>query len=129
MRLVTVARNPDCIGCIDFGGALSKVALTRRMPRSGLTEKDIVALAIGVRDGVATPNPFLLPSIVYVTDQGLLFGLEAQAAAVRNERLGRQAFASPKQYLSTNEPEQLDEPLGHNIRPRSEKRRVGGGEC
>src|SRR5215813_7986079 len=117
MSLLTVARNPDWIGCIDFGTALSKVALTRRMPRSGLTEKDIVALAIGVRDGVATPNPFLLPSIVYVTDQGLLFGLEAQAAAVRNERLGRQAFASPKQYLSTHEPEQLDEPLEHDIDP------------
>ena len=117
MSLLTVARNPDWIGCIDFGTALSKVALTRRMPRSGLTEKDIVALAIGVRDGVATPNPFLLPSIVYVTDQGFLFGLEAQAAAVRNERLGRQAFASPKQYLSTHEPEQLDEPLEHDIDP------------
>src|SRR5215468_11339076 len=76
MSLLMIARNPDWIGCVDFGTALSKVALTRRMPRSGLTEKDIVALAIGVRDGLATTNPFLLPSIAYVTDQALLFGQE-----------------------------------------------------
>src|SRR5215475_14103579 len=117
MSLLMIARNPDWIGCVDFGTALSKVALTRRMPRSGLTEKDIVALAIGVRDGLAATNPFLLPSVVYVTDQGLLFGQEAQAAAVRNERLRRQAFASPKQYLSTHEPEQLDDPLERDIDP------------
>src|SRR5262245_6357865 len=87
------------------------------MPRGGLTQNDIVALAIGVRDGVAAPNPFLLPSMIYVTDQGLLFGQEAQAAAARNEHLDRQAFASPKQYLSTHEPEQLDELLEREIDP------------
>jgi len=117
MSLLMIARNPDWIGCIDFGTALSKVALTRRMPRAKLTANDIVALAIGVREGVSAPNPFLLPSVVYVSDQGLLFGQEAQTAAVRNERLGRQAFASPKQYLSTHEPEQLDEPLERDIDP------------
>ena len=117
MRLLKIPRNPDWIGCIDFGTALSKVALTKRMPRAALTENDIVALAIGVREGVAAANPFLLPSLVYVTDQGLLFGQEAQAAAIRNERLGRQAFASPKQYLSTHEPEQLDELLERDMDP------------
>src|SRR5262245_39879449 len=117
MGLLKMPRHPDWIGCIDFGTALSKVALTKRKPRTALTQNDIVALAIGVRDGVPTQNPFLLPSVVYVTDQAILFGQEAQTAAVRNTRSDRQAFASPKQYLSTHDPEQLDEGLEPSIDP------------
>src|SRR5947209_2583197 len=110
MGLLEIPRNADWIGCIDFGTALSKVALAKRMPRAQLTHSDVVPLAIGIRDEIETPNPFLLPSLIFLTDQRLLFGQEADTAAVRNERLGRQAFASPKQHLSKHDPADLDEP-------------------
>jgi hypothetical protein len=54
MGLLEIPRNADWIGCIDFGTALSKVALTKRMPRALLTQNDIVALAIGVRKEVVS---------------------------------------------------------------------------
>ncbi len=104
MSLLKSPRNSEWIGCIDFGTALSKVAVAKRKPRTQLTNNDIVPLAIGLRAGVGVKNPYLLPSMVYVTDQRVLFGEEAQTAALRGAA-GRQAFASPKQYLSTDQPE------------------------
>jgi hypothetical protein len=91
--------------------------VVRRKPRKSLTSADVAALAIGERDGVASRNRLLLPSIVYVTDQAVVFGEEAQTAAIRGERLDREAFVSPKQYLSTREAEELDEPLKSKIDP------------
>ena len=117
MCVLEARRNRDWIGCIDFGTAMSKAALVRRKPRTELTKADIVALAIGARDGVASRNKLLLPSVVYLTDQGLLFGEEAQTAAIRSERRGRQAFVSPKQYLSTRDPEAFDEILEREVDP------------
>jgi molecular chaperone DnaK (HSP70) len=117
MSLIKAPRNRDWIGCIDFGTAMSKAALVRRKPRIELTNADVVALAIGARGGVASRSNLLLPSVVYVTDQGLLFGEEAQTAAIRGERRGRQAFVSPKQYLSTRDPEAFDETLDREIDP------------
>jgi hypothetical protein len=117
MGLIEAPRNSDWTGCIDFGTAMSKAAVVRRKPRQSLTSTDVAALAIGERDGVASRNRLLLPSIVYVTDQAVLFGEEAQAAAIRGERLDREAFVSPKQYLSTREPEELDERLNSRIDP------------
>jgi molecular chaperone DnaK (HSP70) len=67
---------------------------------------------------VAARNRLLLPSIVYITDEErILFGDEAHMPAGRGEWLGRQAFASPKQYLSTHELAELDEPLEASIDP------------
>jgi molecular chaperone DnaK (HSP70) len=97
MGLLEARRNSDWIGCIDFGTAMSKVALVKRKPRAELTHTDVVALAIGARDGIASHNKLLLPSIVYVTDQGLLFGQEAQIAALRGERL-RTPFRMSSNY-------------------------------
>jgi molecular chaperone DnaK (HSP70) len=116
VSLLKSPRNSEWIGCIDFGTALSKVAVAKRKPRTQLTNNDIVPLAIGVRAGVGVKNPYLLPSMVYVTDQRVLFGEEAQTAALRGAA-GRQAFASPKQYLSTDQPESLDEKLDPSVDP------------
>jgi len=98
MSLLNSPKDKSWIGCIDFGTALSKVALVKRKPTSRLAAGDIVPLAIGARTGVASQNAFLLPSLVYVGDDGLLFGEEAHRAALRSERTGRQPFNSPKQY-------------------------------
>jgi molecular chaperone DnaK (HSP70) len=117
MNLIEAPRNPNWIGCIDFGTAMSKAAVVRRKPRKKLTNTDVEALAVGRRDGIAVRHALLLPSIVYVTDEALLFGDEAQAAAIRGERQRRQAFISAKQYLSTREPEELDESLEREIDP------------
>jgi molecular chaperone DnaK (HSP70) len=106
MGLLDDPRDAEWIGCIDFGTAMSKVAVVKRKPREQLIPNDIRALAIG-----PPPTALLLPSIVYVTEQGLLFAQEAENAAIRGERLGRQAFVSAKQYLSTQEPQALDERL------------------
>src|SRR5215470_1158011 len=117
MSLLDASRHPDWIGCIDFGTAMSKVALVRRRPRAQLQHDDVVALAIGDPDRKSPGNPLLLPSLVFITKDGLLFGHEAQTAALRGERLRRQPFASPKQYLSTHDLEELDEPLEMDIDP------------
>jgi molecular chaperone DnaK (HSP70) len=117
MYLIETPRDRGWIGCIDFGTAMSKAALVRRKPRTELTSADVAALAIGRRDGIASRNNLLLPSVVYVTDQTLLFGDEAQIAAIRGERRGRQAFVSPKEYLSTRNREDIDEILEPEIDP------------
>jgi hypothetical protein len=118
MSLLEAERDAAWIGCIDFGTALSKVAMVKRKPRSNLTDNDIVPLPVGAREGVAVRNPLLLPSLVFITDDGrLLFGDEAQAQADLGEWTDRQAFVSPKQYLSTHELEDLDGALEPSIDP------------
>jgi molecular chaperone DnaK (HSP70) len=68
---------------------------------------------------VDTPGlkSFLLPSVIFVSEGQLLFGQEAQDAAIRAEASGRQALVSPKQYLSTHDPEDLGERLPADIDP------------
>ena len=118
MSLLKAKRNTAWIGCIDFGTALSKVAMVKRKPRSQLIDSDIVPLYVGNREGIGVKNDLLLPSLIFVRDDGrLLFGDEAEPAAYRGERVGRQAFVSPKQYLSTHELEDLDETLEPSIDP------------
>lgn len=117
MGLIGAPRHSGWIGCIDFGTAMSKAAVVRRKPRKKLASADVAPLAIGMREGIASRNRWLLPSIIYVNDQGVLFGEEAQTAAIRGERLGRRAFVSPKQHLSTNETDDLDDKLEGAIDP------------
>src|SRR5262249_51727222 len=47
--------------------------------------------------------------------KNVLFGAEAEEAAIRAERSGRHAFTSPKQYLSTHDLDELDQPLPREI--------------
>jgi molecular chaperone DnaK (HSP70) len=119
MSVLQSPRNRDWIGCIDFGTAMSKAAVVRRKPRSELTYADMRPLAIGARDGLTPRSPLLLPSVIYVGDgdQGILFGEEAETAALRGERRRRRAFVSPKQYLSVNDHQALDETLDQEIDP------------
>ena len=117
MSLLSAPRNRSWIGCVDFGTALSKVALIKRKATSRLGAGDIVPLAVGSREMMATQSPYMLPSLVYVSDGGVLFGAAAQAAALRGERSGRQAFSSPKQYLSTHDSDALEERLTSDIDP------------
>ncbi|MCG3777195.1 MAG: hypothetical protein JW395_4071 [Nitrospira sp.] len=114
IRRLTTRRNTKWTGCIDFGTAFSKVAMVAAKPSADLRPDDIHPLAIG--RGISL-NPYLLPSVVFVTADAVLFGGLAERAALRAERLGRSAFVSPKQYLSTHDPEDLDGPLDPQIDP------------
>ena len=117
MSLLDASRDRNWIGCIDFGTALSKVALIRRKATSRLGAGDIFPLAVGSREEIAAQSQYLLPSLVFVAEDRLLFGSDAQNAALRGERAGRQAFSSPKQYLSTHELDALEETLASDIDP------------
>jgi len=111
MTLLSKPRAPGWIVCIDFGTALSKVAMVRDKNRTLLEPDDIRPLKL--TDGGR--NPYLLPSIVFVTDRRLLFGQEALDLALRSE--DRHALVSPKQYLSTHDPEDFDQRLPPEIDP------------
>lgn len=117
MTLISHRRDPNWIACIDFGTALSKVAMIATMDRDGLRPDHVKPLRVTS----STQQPYLLPSIVFVTDfvtdRHLLFGQAALDAAIRSGDGGRQALVSPKQYLSTHDPEDFDEPLPSEIDP------------
>jgi molecular chaperone DnaK (HSP70) len=117
MTLVTASRDPDWIACIDFGTALSKFVLVKAVDREDFQPDHIKPLAVAIRPEFRPRNPYLLSSVVFISDDHVLFGQEAEEAAIRAERTGRQAFVSPKQYLSTHDLEDLDEPLPQEIDP------------
>lgn len=107
-------RTPDAIGCIDFGTAFSKFAIVECEDIDELSKENIHPLAIG-KD--IYRNQYLLPSLLFVSKDAVLFGKSAEQAARRNERAGREAFTSPKQYLSTFELDAIDDPLPPAIDP------------
>ncbi len=117
MSPIDAKRDTAWIGCIDFGTALSKFAMVRAVDREELTSDDIKPLAIAYRPDVQTINDFLLPSVVYLTKDKVLFGQEAEQTAKREEPSGRLPFTSPKQYLSTHDIEDLDVQLEREIDP------------
>lgn len=119
MPLLTANRDPNWIGCVDFGTALSKLVIVKAVERADLRPEHIKPLAVAVRPEFRPRNPYLLPSIIFVSADHVLFGQEAEEAALRAEGGGRQAFASPKQYLSTHDVEELDQPLPQDIDPTS----------
>src|SRR5262245_5873611 len=110
-------RDSTWIGCIDFGTALSKFAMVKAVDRAQLRPEHLRPLAIAARPDVTSTKGYLLPSVVFVNDDRLLFGQEAEQAALRAEHSGRQAFVSPKQYLSTHDTEDLDQRLPREIDP------------
>jgi hypothetical protein len=117
MSIATAARHTDWIGCIDFGTALSKVAVVKAVARDELSQDCIRPLPVGIRQGFQPRSPFLCPSIVFIHSDRTVFGLEAEADARRGQIRGRQAFASLKQYLSTHSLDELDAPLPEDIDP------------
>jgi len=114
MSFLSGRRDTNWIACIDFGTALSKVAMVAAIDSEELRPDCIKPLYL-----VDTPGQrsFLLPSLVFVADEHLLFGREAEQAAVRAQASGRHALVSPKQYLSTHDPEDFDARLPADIDP------------
>lgn len=108
------SKRPSTIGCIDFGTAFSKVAIVDAEATEDLDADSLHPLPIG--EGMSA-NPYLLPSLLFISETAVLFGAEAEAAARRSERRGRSAFLSPKQYLSTHALDELDEKLSGDIDP------------
>lgn len=113
-RRLSQQRTTDWIACIDFGTAYSKAAMVLAENTADLFPEDIKPLPIG--DGESRSD-YLLPSLLFLTDEAILFGKKADEAAQRGERHGRSAFVSPKQYLSTHAPQHLDEKLDSEIDP------------
>lgn len=110
-------RGADWIGCIDFGTALSKFAMVKAVDREEIAPATIRPLAIAQGPGQQARNAFLLPSVIYVSGEQILFGQDAESAAIRDEASGRRAFVSPKQYLSTFDLDQVDGLLHKDIDP------------
>jgi molecular chaperone DnaK (HSP70) len=111
------ARKSDWIGCIDFGTSFSKLAVVRAVPKDELEAGDVKVLAIGDREGFPVANTQLLASSVYIHDQKIVFGEEAEREGIRNADRDHYTFTSLKQYLSTHELSELDAPLPKNIDP------------
>jgi molecular chaperone DnaK (HSP70) len=109
--------NSDWIGCIDFGTTLSKLAIIRAIPKDALQPGDIAILGIGDREGFPAADGRLLPSSVYIHDDRIVFGVEAERDGIVNADRDRFAFTSLKQYLSTHDLSELDAPLPKNIDP------------
>ena len=114
MSVLSSRRDSNWIACIDFGTALSKVAMVAAVDSEELLPDDIKPLYL-----VDTPGQksFLLPSLIFVNDGHLLFGREAEQAASRAQASGRHALVSPKQYLSTHDPEDFAQKLPADIDP------------
>src|SRR5579871_6375841 len=117
MSFLSGRRDTNWIACIDFGTALSKAAMVAAVDRKELSPKFIKPLFLVNMPG---DKSFLLPSLIFVTDENVLFGREAEQTAIRAESSGRHALVSPKQYLSTHDPEDFDAPLSPEIDPTGE---------
>ncbi|MGH6815629.1 MAG: hypothetical protein ACREC6_07990 [Hyphomicrobiaceae bacterium] len=117
MPLLTAKRDPHWIGCIDFGTAFSKCALVQAVDRAALQSEHVRPLSIGIGRASQSLNRYLLPSVVFVGDDRLLFGQDAESAALDAEQTGRYAFVSSKQYLSTRDFAELDRKLPQDIDP------------
>jgi molecular chaperone DnaK (HSP70) len=117
MTLLHCLRDTDWIGCVDFGTAYSKFAMVRAVDREELTKDDICPLAIGQAIGFANSREWLLPSVLYITEKNVLFGAEAESEALKALGSVREAFVSPKQYLSTYDLSDYDAPLPKEIDP------------
>lgn len=117
MALLTSSRDARWTACVDFGTALSKLVMVEAVDRADLKPEHIKPLAVAVRPEFTPRNPYLLPSVIFLTDSNVLFGQEAEEAAIRAERTGRRALTSPKQYLSTHDAEDLDQRLPKDIDP------------
>ena len=117
MALLTYPRDLNWIGCVDFGTAFSKFAMVRAIDREELTKGDIQALPISVTSDYRGRNEWLLPSVLFITENAILFGDEAERAAIRAQGSVREAFSSPKQYLSTYDLAEYDALLAKEIDP------------
>jgi molecular chaperone DnaK (HSP70) len=91
--------------------------MVRSIDREDLAKDDIQALPIAQGPDYAAANEWLLPSVLFITEDKVLFGEEAQRNAIRSHGSAREAFSSPKQYLSTHDYAQYDAYLPKEIDP------------
>ena len=115
MALVSCAADTGWIGCVDFGTAFSKFAMVQALDREELTKSDIQALPVAAGPDYSAANEWLLPW--FITENAILFGEEAQRMAIRSHGSAREAFSSPKQYLSTDDFDLYDGFLRKEIDP------------
>lgn len=115
MARLNAERDGRWIGCLDFGTSYSKFAMVRAEDREDLEDGDVRPLFIG--DLESASRGLLLPSTLFLTPEHVLFGDEAQRAAVQAAAQGRHAFQAPKQYLSTHELDQINSQLPIDIDP------------
>lgn len=115
MGLVNCARDTGWIGCVDFGTAFSKFAMVRAIDREELTKSDVQALPVAVGPDYRAANEWLLPSVLFVSEDAILFGQEAHEKALRSHGSAREAFTSPKQYLGTGDFDLYDSYLRKEI--------------
>ena len=127
IKRLLAARDVTRIGCIDFGTAYSKVSIVDSEQLADLDEQCIHPLAIGKDQ---SHNPYLLPSLLFVDEASVRFGKKAETSARRNERRGRVAFSSPKQYLSTHALDALDDKLPAELDPTGQyTAKIGRASC
>jgi molecular chaperone DnaK (HSP70) len=117
MSLLDCQRDSGWIGCIDFGTAFSKFAMVAVDDRENLDKNDIRPLPISVSPEFKGRNPFLLPSMLYITNDCILFGAEAETRALQTRGSIRRPFSSPKQFLSSHEPAAFDLEIEKEIDP------------
>lgn len=115
IRRLFLKRSSNAIGCVDFGTAFSKFAIVE-MPEktNGLGEDKIHPLAIAKNNAV---NQYLLPSLVFVAEDAILFGKSAEQAAQRQASSGRLAFSSLKRFITTSAISGIDDALPGEIDP------------
>lgn len=115
MKRLSAERNSGWIACLDFGTSYSKMAMVLSEAREELRPGDIRPLPLCDEPG--SRSPFLLPSIVFVEEGALLFGVSAQNAAILKSERGRRGLDAPKQYLSTQDFEDLNGALAADVDP------------
>jgi molecular chaperone DnaK (HSP70) len=91
--------------------------MVRALDREELARQDVQPLPISVSDDYRGNIEWLLPSVIFITDNAILFGEQAQQQAIRAQGSVREAFSSPKQYLSTYELSEYDALLAKEIDP------------
>jgi hypothetical protein len=94
--------------------------MVRAIDREELARDDIQALPIAEGPDYTAANEWLLPSVLFITEDKILFGEEAQRMAIRSHGSAREAFSSPKQYLSTHDYAQYDAYLPKEADPTGE---------
>src|SRR5258706_9787993 len=92
-------------------------SMVRALDREELTKSDIQALPISVSSDYRGRNEWLLPSVLFITENPILFGDQAEQEAIRAEGSAHEDFSSPKQYLSTYDLAQYDALLAKAIDP------------
>jgi molecular chaperone HscA len=109
LSLLNTKPDPNCLACVDFGTALSKICIVRRHRPGTTTAEHICPLEIGLQVG-GQRSSLLAPSTLYIVQDRIYFGDQALEKHAQHGDPSRQCFQSPKQILSEMATEALDTP-------------------